>query len=347
MSPTLATNRPRFLIAEDNYLMAQEVGDFVRRCGYDVAGAVPTVESGLALLAEGPVEGAIIDIDLGGEPSYPICEALAARGLPFLFLSAYSGPHALIPNEFRDAPQLGKPIEPRQFENALRQLLGTPRPSPGLQTLGNAVLDSLDAASRDMVVAALERVELRAGERLQLPGKPTGDVYFPMEGLISLFAGNSRGTRIEIAMVGSDGMTAPGLLLGDITTASEAVVQVSGAAWRLPAARLRRLADLHPPLHRHLLDHAGRAVRQIMDTASYSGRATIVERLARWLVQASTRLGSRQLTFTHDALAEILGVRRPSVTTCLQLLEGQRLIRSTRRTIVVLDLEGLTALSNR
>lgn len=76
--------RPRFLIAEDNYLMAQEVGDFIRRCGYDVAGAVPSVEGGLALLAEGPVQGAIIDIDLAGEPSYRICEELAARGLPFV-----------------------------------------------------------------------------------------------------------------------------------------------------------------------------------------------------------------------------------------------------------------------
>ena len=347
MSPTLAPNRPRFLIAEDNYLTAQEVGDYVRRCGYDVAGAVPTVETGLALLEEGSIEGAIIDIDLGGEPSYPICEALAARGLPFLFLSAYSSPHALIPTAFRDVPQLGKPIEPQQFENALRQLVGTPPPAPGPGMLGNALLDSLDDACREMLVPALERVELRAGERLQLPGKPTGDVYFPAEGLISMFAGNTRGTRIEIAMVGREGMTAPGLLLGDITTAVEAVVQVPGVAWRISSARLRRLSELHAPLHRHLLDHAGQAMRQIMDTAAYSGRATIVERLARWLVQASNRLGTRQLTFTHDALAEILGVRRPSVTTGLQVLEGQRLIRSTRRTIIVLDLEGLTALAAR
>ena len=346
MTATLAS-RPRFLIAEDNYLMAQEVGDFVRRCGYDVAGAVPTVETGLALLAEAPIQGAIIDIDLAGEPSYPICEVLASRGLPFVFLSAYSSPHALIPEEFRHTPQLGKPIEPMQFELALRQMAGSPPPSVALEPLGNAVLDGLDESSRGLVVPSLERVELRAGERLQSPGKPTGDVYFPVEGLISLFAGNTRGTRIEIATVGRDGMTAPGLLLGDITAGSEAVVQAPGAAWRLPAMRLRRLAEFHAPLRRHLLDHAGEAMRQIMETASYSGRATIVERLARWLVQASQRLGGRQLTFTHDALAEILGVRRPSVTTSLQLLEGQRLIRSTRRTIVILDLEGLIRLSSR
>lgn len=346
MTATLAT-RPRFLIAEDNYLMAQEVGDFVRRCGYDVAGAVPSVETGLALLAEGPIQGAIIDIDLAGEPSYPICEALASRGLPFVFLSAYSSPHALIPQAFRHAPQLGKPIEPMQFELALHQMVGSPPPAVVPSALGNVVLDTLDSASRELLAPSLERVELRAGERLQSPGKPTGDVYFPVEGLISLFAGNTRGTRIEIAIIGRESMTSPGLLLGDITAGSEVVVQAPGAAWRLPAVRLRRLAEFHAPLRRHLLDHAGEAMRQIMETASYSGRATIVERLARWLVQASQRLGARQLTFTHDALAEILGVRRPSVTTSLQLLEGQRLIRSTRRTIVILDLDGLVKLSSR
>ena len=328
--------------------MAQEVGDFIRRCGYDVAGAVPSVETGLALLNEGPVQGAIIDIDLAGEPSYPICEELAARGLPFVFLSAYSSPHALIPEAFRHAPQLGKPIEPMQFELALHQMVGSPPAAAALPLpLGNGVLDSLDPSSRDLLVPSLERVDMRVGDRLQSGGKPTGDVYFPVEGLISLFAGNTIGTRIEIAIVGREGMTAPGLLLGDITTGSEAIVQVPGAAWRLPAARLRRFAEFHAPLRRHLLDNAGVAMRQIMETASYSGRATILERLARWLVQASQRLGARQLTFTHDALAEILGVRRPSVTTSLQLLEGQHLIRSTRRTIVILDLEGLIKLSSR
>ena len=341
------TARPRFLIAEDNYLMAQEVGDFIRRCGYDVAGAVPSVEAGLALLAEGPVQGAVIDIDLAGEPSYPICEELSARGLPFAFLSAYSSAIALIPDAFRHAPQLGKPIEPMQFELALHQMVGSPPPAAPLAPLGNRVLDSLDTSSRDLLVPSLERVDLRTGDRLQSAGKPTGEVYFPVEGLISLFAGNTLGTRIEIANVGREGMTAPGLLLGDITAGSEAVVQVPGVAWRLPAARLRRLAEFHAPLRRHLLDHAGEVMRQVMETASYSGRATIVERLARWLVQASQRLGVGQLTFTHDALAEILGVRRPSVTTSLQLLEGQRLIRSTRRTIVILDLEGLSRLSSR
>jgi len=347
MFPSDAAPRPRILIVEDNYLVAEEVGEFVRRCGYAVAGAAPSVEGGLALIAEGGVEGAVLDIDLAGEPSFPICRALAAKGLPFLFLSAYGRPHVLIPPEFSAAPHLTKPFEPGQFTSALRGLLGAPPSSPAIAAFGNKVLDSLEPAERALLAPSLESVPLRAGERLPVADRSATHVYFPVEGMISMFAGSTRLTRIEVATIGSEGMTAPGLLLGDMTAGGELVVQASGRAWRIPATKLRHLADIHGHLRQHLLDYAGRVLHQIMESASYSGRATIIERLARWLVQASHRLGSRRLVLTHDALAEILGVRRPSVSTGLQALEGRRLIRSTRRAIVVLDLEGLEKLASR
>jgi CRP-like cAMP-binding protein len=124
-------------------------------------------------------------------------------------------------------------------------------------------------------------------------------------------------------------------------------VQAPGSAWRIPTRALQRLAQGDPGLRGHLLHQVGAALRELGDTVSYSGRATIVERLARWLLQATYRLGSSRLDLTHDVLAEILGVRRPSVTTGLQMLEGRRLIRSTRRAIVVLDPAGLAEVARR
>jgi CRP-like cAMP-binding protein len=221
-----------------------------------------------------------------------------------------------------------------------------PTAAPDGTTFGNAILDSLGIVERDLLAPSLERVALRVGECLEPPGQPIGYVYFPVEGLVSMFAGATPGTRIEIAAVGSDGMTGPGVLLGDMT-AGEALVQVAGSAWRIAAGPLQRLAELHPALRRDLLAHVGAALRQIMDAVSYSGRATIVERLAHWLSQAVGRLDTRRLVITHDTLAEVLGVRRPSVTTGLQALEGRHLIRATRRAIVVLDLQGLAELARR
>ena len=117
-------------------------------------------------------------------------------------------------------------------------------------------------------------------------------------------------------------MTAPGILLGDGYRARP--YGGAGARQRVAIrASLHRLAESDADLRRHLLGQIGAALRKLADTASYGGRATIVERLARWLLQATYRLGSRRLDLTHDVLAEVLGVRRPSVTTGLQTLEGE------------------------
>ena len=94
------------------------------------------------------------------------------------------------------------------------------------------------------------------------------------------------------------GMTGPGVLLGDLT-AGEALVQAAGSGWRIAAGSLQRLAELDRPSS----PSAGpcrRALRQVMGAVSYSGRATIVERLARWLSQAAQRLDSGRLVITHD-----------------------------------------------
>jgi CRP-like cAMP-binding protein len=219
--------------------------------------------------------------------------------------------------------------------------------APAEPTFANAILDSLHGAAKVALEASLERVVLRHGEVLDVAGQPIGHVYFPIEGLISIFAGTTAATRIEVASIGCDGMTAPGILLGDRICHGQTLVQAAGSAWRISASALLRVAEADAGLRRHLLHQVGMALRHLADTASYSGRATIVERLARWLLQATRRLGGRRLDLTHDALAEILGVRRPSITTGLQTLEGRHLIRSTRRAIVVLDPAGLAELARR
>jgi len=341
--------RPRIFIAEDNYLMAEEVGEFVRGCGYAVAGAAASVETGLAMIAKDAIDGAVLDIDLGGTPSFPMCRALIAKGVPFLFLSAY-GENTVVPEEFSAAPHLTKPFAPSLLESALRGLVGS-APSvaspPTNPTFGNAVLDLLPSAAKAALANSLERVALRRGEVLDGTGEPISHVYFPVEGLISVFAGANAATRIEVASVGCDSMTAPGVLLGDPVSHGHAVVQAAGSAWRIPTSNLLHLIEGDASLRRYMLRQVGTVLHQLAENASYSGRGTIVQRLARWLLQATDRLGNRRLDLTHDMLAEILGVRRPSITTGLQMLEGKHLIRSTRRAIVVLDPAGLAEMARR
>jgi CheY-like chemotaxis protein len=339
MSPT--PHQASILIVEDMLLIAEEVGEVVRSVGYSVVGTTPSVSGGLKILERQRIDGAILDIDLGGHTSYPLCRVLQARGIPFVFLTGHSPANA-VPIEFRHNRHLDKPIDRRKLKSALDSLL---RSGSTLPKFGNQILDDLATEQRRAVSAHLEAVVLKSGDLLDAEGQEVSHVYFPVNALISIFAGNSRGQGIEATSIGRHGMTAPNVLLDDKIALGDTVVQMGGSAWRIPVLVLHQLAEGDTELRSYLFGQIRLALRDILDTSSSAGRFSIIERLARWLVQAEHKVGAQRFDITHAALATILAVRRPSVTLGLQTIEGHGLIRSTRRVIVVRDLKGLTDLA--
>src|SRR3569833_2755381 len=117
-----AAHRPEILIVEDNFLTASEVGDIVRDCGYGVAGTAARITRGLELLDQKPVDGAIIDINLDGAYSFPLCAELDRRKVPYCFLTGY--PALILPSDFNGTRILTKPCDPREIRSALQALLG-------------------------------------------------------------------------------------------------------------------------------------------------------------------------------------------------------------------------------
>src|SRR5690348_9366380 len=107
-------SKPRILVVEDSYLTAAAVCDMVMKCGYDVAGTVGRVETGLEFVRQHMVDGAVVDIDLHGTASYPICEQLRKRDIPFLFLTCYDSPYP-VPDAFKTAPWLRKTVDDREL----------------------------------------------------------------------------------------------------------------------------------------------------------------------------------------------------------------------------------------
>ena len=209
---------------------------------------------------------------------------------------------------------------------------------------GNLILDTLEGEACKRLTPHLKRVELRRGDLLEVAGKPVEFVHFPIDSLVSIFAiGTSERRRLEVASVGRDNMTAPTLLLGDLTAPCETVVQARGWAWRMDAATLRQMAEEDLGIRCHMLSHIGRLLRQVMDNTWHVGRSTIQARVARWLLQATDRLDSEGMSITHESLGDILGVRRSGVTLALHALEGKGLIRAGRVKVVIRDRAGLTA----
>jgi CheY-like chemotaxis protein len=123
---------PLILIVEDEALVAMLIEDTVGDLGCRVAGPVANVADGLAILEREVVDGAILDVNLGGrELVYPLAEALSARGIPFVFVTGY-GAEGLDPR-FSSTPVLQKPFHPATLEKmVLHSLLGSAGPRADL-----------------------------------------------------------------------------------------------------------------------------------------------------------------------------------------------------------------------
>ena len=109
----------RVLVAEDEFLIALEIGDALQQAGYEVVGPAATAEETLRLAREALLDAAVLDADLRGEPVFPAADALAARGVPFVFLTGYQA--EMLPERFRGGVVLGKPYTAEQLPAALAE----------------------------------------------------------------------------------------------------------------------------------------------------------------------------------------------------------------------------------
>jgi CheY-like chemotaxis protein len=118
----------RVLVCDDNLLMAEVVAEFLRECGLAPMGPVGRLDSAMQMARERALDGAVLDVNLNGRPCFPICPILAARCIPFVFLTGY--PDAAIPIEYRGAPLIAKPFESNEMKEVLARMLGLPQDWP-------------------------------------------------------------------------------------------------------------------------------------------------------------------------------------------------------------------------
>ncbi|MEA2801105.1 MAG: hypothetical protein QOE49_1200 [Rhodospirillaceae bacterium] len=207
--------------------------------------------------------------------------------------------------------------------------------------LGNRLLAVLSPADRELVRPNLEFVPLEVRQTLERPGEPISHAHFVESGLVSMIGVNQTNHRIEVGMVGHEGVTGLGVVLGAERSTNEAVVQSSGTALRISSLALREVMATSPTFTDTLLRYVHVFLVQANHTAVAAGCGKIHERLARGLLMWHDRVRDDRLSVTHDFLALLLGVQRPGVTVALHELEGEGLIRSTRNMVRILDRSGL------
>lgn len=212
---------------------------------------------------------------------------------------------------------------------------------------GNRLLAALPVRSRQAFVASCEYVELEFAEVLCESGEPIRYVYFPVESFISLVTELDDGHRLEVGIVGDEGMLGMSLVLGVTAASHHALVQGAGGALRIGAAAFNRHLNNNADLRLHLNRYVCVLLRQLALTSACSHYHLVEARLARWLLMTRDRAHSSKFHITHQFLAYMLGVRRVGITEAATTLHNRGLIDYKRGEIAILDDAGLSKTSCR
>jgi CRP-like cAMP-binding protein len=213
-------------------------------------------------------------------------------------------------------------------------------------SITNRILSRLTPRDYDLVAPHLRILELPLRKRLEIPGRLIEHVYFPESGFASVVANGTGVERVEVGLIGREGMTGLAVVLGANQTPNETFIQNAGAGLMMPAAELRQFMNDNASIRDLLLIYAHTFLVQATQTAKTNARSKIEERLARWLLMAHDRLDTDDLVITHEFLSMMLGVRRSGVTIALNLLERSALVSTDRGVISILDRGGLKQAAN-
>jgi CRP-like cAMP-binding protein len=216
-------------------------------------------------------------------------------------------------------------------------------PAANSPSTANHLLAAMPRQAYKRMSTGLEPVEMIYGQVLYEPAGRIRHVYFPLDCLVSLLTAVDQERTLEVGMVGNEGMVGMPMVLGIGRSAVRALVQGSGTAMRMTAARFGVEFRKNPLLQRALFRYTHLLMAQVSQTAACNRFHESEARLARWLLMTSDRLHADKFLLTHEFLAHMLGVRRVGVTNAAGVLQGKNLIDYIRGHIRILDRKGLEA----
>jgi CRP-like cAMP-binding protein len=187
----------------------------------------------------------------------------------------------------------------------------------------------------------LRNVHLEQQRVLAETGGHADTVYFPLDAIVSLVVALSSGEIIEVAMVGRDGAVSVGAALDGRISLSRAIVQLAGDALACDVGALKHLAAGSPELVAVLMKHEQFTYSQAQQSAACMATHALEARLCRWLLRARDLVDSDTLQFTQEFLAQMLGVRRSSVSVVAHTLQEAGMIKYARGRIQIVDIDAL------
>jgi CRP-like cAMP-binding protein len=199
----------------------------------------------------------------------------------------------------------------------------------------------MSASDLALLQPHLQPVAMAVFWDMERPNRRIETVYFLESGIASVVAVQADETRIEVGLIGREGMTGIAVVLGGDQSPHSTYIQVAGEGLRITAKDLRKAMDASETMRGLMLKFVQAFMVQTAHTAIANARSHIDQRLARWILMAHDRTHDDTLALTHEFLALMLGVRRAGVTEALQSLKREKLIDTGRNKIIVLDRKGI------
>jgi CRP-like cAMP-binding protein len=211
--------------------------------------------------------------------------------------------------------------------------------------LDNKLLASLPRGDFDRLLPHVSTVPLQQGSVVIEAGDEVDQIYFPHFGMLSLLAVLRDGKAIETATVGREGVVGAMAGLGLYKSLIRVVVQMPMACSKIPATHFRTIAATSDPLRNLSIRYNEVLLSQARVTAACNALHSIEARFCRWLLQCADRAASDTVPLTQEFLAEMLGVRRTSVTEVASKVQSAGAISYSRGIIKILDRAALMRLS--
>jgi CRP-like cAMP-binding protein len=206
---------------------------------------------------------------------------------------------------------------------------------------GNRLLDCVPAEELDGLRHAWEVVSVSQAEEICRQNCPLSHVYFPLSGIYATVVGLEDGRVIEASTVGNEGIIGISAVLGLAFSAKTATTPVAGECLRLSVGALQSALKPGSVLDRVLRRYAAYALRNAYQIAACNAVHTAQQRMCRWLLTSQDRMGNRQLSMTHEFLAQLLGVRRQTVTVIVGALQAAGCITASRGAVRIANRQRL------
>ena len=209
--------------------------------------------------------------------------------------------------------------------------------------IGNRLLAALPASDFDLLKPELEVIALDQDVAISRTGDAIEYVFFPYSGAISLMIDMADGRTVAVAAVGREGAVGILSVLGPSSADNTAVVRAAGTAARVPASRFHTAFNRSPAIRHAVQIHVRAMLKQLQLGSACNALHPVEARMARWLLQLRDRVDHDVLPITQQALSQILGVRRTTVTLLMRNLRMSGAIRSDRRGLIEIDPARLAA----